>query len=93
LEDLDAEVESNSAWVTISENIKILESRLLWTGRISHGLTKVLKIIIIIIIQRKQAKLQWLQDSSEINWDNLNNVRCEARRHFRNKEGISDRQN
>jgi hypothetical protein len=29
LEDLDAEVESNSAWVTISENIKILESRLL----------------------------------------------------------------
>jgi hypothetical protein len=28
--------------------------------------------------------LQWLQDSSEINGDNLNNVRCEASRHFRN---------
>jgi hypothetical protein len=29
--------------------------------------------------------LQWLQDPSEINADNLNNVRCEASRHFRNK--------
>jgi hypothetical protein len=34
----------------------------------------------------KQAKLQWLQDPSEINGDNLNNVRCEASRYFRNKE-------
>jgi hypothetical protein len=30
--------------------------------------------------------LQWLQDPGEINGDNLNNVRCEARRHFRNKK-------
>jgi hypothetical protein len=30
--------------------------------------------------------LQWLQDPSEINADNLNNVRREASRHFRNKK-------
>jgi hypothetical protein len=36
--------------------------------------------------KRKQAKLQWLQDPSEINGDNLNNVRCEACTHFRNKK-------
>jgi uncharacterized protein (UPF0297 family) len=30
--------------------------------------------------------LQWLQDPSEINGDNLNNVRREASRHFRNKK-------
>jgi hypothetical protein len=36
--------------------------------------------------QRKQAKLQWLQDPSEVNEDNLNNVRREASRHFRNKK-------
>jgi hypothetical protein len=36
--------------------------------------------------QRKQAKLQWLQDPSEINEDNLNNVRHEARRYFINKK-------
>jgi hypothetical protein len=40
-----------------------------------------------LLDQRKQAKLQWLQDPSEINGDNLNNVRCEASRHFRNKTG------
>jgi hypothetical protein len=34
----------------------------------------------------KQAKLQWLQDPSEINGDNLNNVRREASRYFRNKK-------
>jgi hypothetical protein len=28
--------------------------------------------------------LHWLQDPSEINGDNLNNVRCEASKHFRN---------
>jgi hypothetical protein len=39
-----------------------------------------------LLDQRKQAKLQWLQDPSEINGDNLNNVRREAIRHFRNKK-------
>jgi hypothetical protein len=38
-----------------------------------------------LIDQRKQAKLQWLHNPSEINRDNLSNVTCEASRHFRNK--------
>ena len=33
----------------------------------------------------KQAKKQRLQDPDQSNVDNLNNVRCEASRHFRNK--------
>jgi hypothetical protein len=33
----------------------------------------------------KQAKLQWLQDPSKLNRDNLNNIRRETSRHFRNK--------
>ena len=36
--------------------------------------------------QRKQAKMQWIQDPSKSNLDNLNNVRCEANRHIRNKK-------
>jgi hypothetical protein len=32
------------------------------------------------------AKLQWLQDPSEINRDNLNNIRHETSRHFSNKK-------
>jgi hypothetical protein len=41
-----------------------------------------------LLDQRKQAKLQWLQDPIEIrvNGDNMNNVRREASRHFRNKK-------
>ena len=30
--------------------------------------------------------MQWLQDPNQGNVDNLNNVRREASRHFRNKE-------
>jgi len=30
--------------------------------------------------------MQWVQDLSQSNVDNLNNVRCEASRHFRNKK-------
>jgi len=33
-----------------------------------------------------QAKMQWVQDPSESNVNNLNNVRHEASRHFRNKK-------
>jgi hypothetical protein len=39
-----------------------------------------------LVDQRKQVKLQWLQDPSEINGDNLNTVRCESNRHFRYKK-------
>jgi hypothetical protein len=47
-----------------------------------------------ILAHKKQSKLQWLQDPSEINGDNLNNVRREASRHFRNKkEGTSEGKN
>jgi hypothetical protein len=48
-----------------------------------------------LVDRRKQAKLQWLQDPSAVNKDNLNNVRREASRHFRNKkrEYLKDNKN
>jgi hypothetical protein len=48
-----------------------------------------------LLDQRKQVKLQWLQDASEINGDNPNNVRHKASRHFRNrgKEHLKDKTN
>ena len=36
--------------------------------------------------QRKQAKMQWIQDPSQSNADNLNNVRRDDSRHYRNKK-------
>jgi hypothetical protein len=86
LEDLDAEVESNSAWETIRENIKISAKESLgylelkkYEPWLDEGCSKLLD-------QREQAKLKWLQDPSEINGDNLNNVRREASKYFRNKK-------
>ena len=36
--------------------------------------------------QRKRAKMQWVQDPCQSNVDNLNSVRREVSRHFRNKK-------
>ena len=36
--------------------------------------------------QGKQAKIQWVQDRSQSSVDNLNSIRHEASRHFRNKK-------
>jgi hypothetical protein len=35
--------------------------------------------------KRKQAKIQWFQNPNQSNGDNMNNVRREASRHFKNK--------
>jgi hypothetical protein len=45
--------------------------------------------------KHKRDTLQWLQDPSEIHVDNLNNIRYEASRHFRNKkkEYLKDKTN
>jgi hypothetical protein len=39
-----------------------------------------------LVDRRKQAKLQWLQDPSVANEDNLRNERRKASRRFRNKK-------
>jgi hypothetical protein len=42
-----------------------------------------------ILDQRKQAKMQWIQDPSQRNVDNLNKVRRDAQQTFQEqKEGI-----
>jgi hypothetical protein len=39
-----------------------------------------------ILDQRKQAKMKWIQYPSQSNVDNMNKVRRDASRHFRNKK-------
>jgi hypothetical protein len=75
LEDLDAKMEINSAWEMIRDNIKI-------SAKESRGYFELKKHKpwfdkgrSELVDQRKQAELQWLQDPSEINGNNLNNVR------------------
>ena len=45
-----------------------------------------MKKVNFFLNKRKPAKMQWLQDPSQSNIVNLNNVRRETSRHFRNKE-------
>jgi ATP-dependent exoDNAse (exonuclease V) alpha subunit len=86
LEDFDAEVEINSAWEMIRGNIKISAKESLGYFKLKNHKPWVDKGCSELLAQRKQAKLQWLQDQSEINWVNLNNIKQEASRYFRNKK-------
>jgi hypothetical protein len=85
LEDLDTEVEINSAWKTIIENIKFSAKESLGYYELKKHKPWFHKGCSELLDRRKQAKLQWLQDASEINGDNLNNVRHEASKYFNNK--------
>jgi hypothetical protein len=84
----------NSAWETIRQDIKISAKESLGHYELKTHKPWFDKGCSKLLDQWKQAKLQWLQDPSEINGDNLNNERRESSRYFRNKkEGISERQN
>jgi hypothetical protein len=82
----------NKAWETIRENIKISVKKSIHYELKKHkpwfdeGYSKLLD-------QRKQGKLQWLQDPSEINGEKLKTIRRETSGHFRNKGRIFERQN
>jgi hypothetical protein len=67
LEDLDAEVEINSAWKMIRENTKIPAKESLGYYELKKRKPWFDEARSELVDQRKQAKLQWLQDPSEIN--------------------------
>jgi hypothetical protein len=76
----------NRAWETIRENVKISAQRSLgyyelkkYKPWVDEGCSELLE-------QRKQTKLQWLQNPSAINGDNLSNIKRYTSRHFRNKK-------
>jgi hypothetical protein len=83
---LDFVVEIIGAWETIRENIKISAKENLGCFELKKLMPWFDKGCSTLLVERKQAKLQCIQDPSEINGDNLNNVRCEASRLLRNKK-------
>jgi hypothetical protein len=86
LEDLDVEVECNSAWEIIRENTKISAKESLGYCELKKHKPWFDEACSKLVDQKKQAKLQWLQDPSEINGDNQRIVRREASRYFRKKK-------
>jgi hypothetical protein len=73
-------------WETIRENIKISAKESLGYYEVKKHKPWFDEGCSELLDQRKQAKLQWLQDPSEINGDNLNHIKWETSRHFRNKK-------
>jgi hypothetical protein len=67
LENLDAEVEINSAWGVIRETITISAKECLGYFELKKHKTWFDEGYSKLLDQRKQAKLQWLQNPSEIN--------------------------
>jgi hypothetical protein len=77
-------MEINSVWETTRENIKISPKESLGYYELRKHKPWFDEECSKLLEQRKQTKLQLLQDPSEVNGDNLNNLRREASRHFRN---------
>jgi len=76
----------NRAWENIKENIKTSSTESLGMHEMKHHKPWFDEECLGTLDQRRQAKMQWIQDSSQSNIDTLNKVRRDASRHFRNKK-------
>ena len=76
----------NRAWENIKENIETSVKESLCLHELKQHKPRFDEECLYFLDVMKQAKLQWIQDQSERNVDNLNNVRREASKHFRNKK-------
>jgi len=86
LENLSDGKDINRAWENIKENIKTSVKESLGQHELKQHKPWFDEECLGFLDQRKQAKMQWVQDPSQSNVDNLNNIRCEASTHYRNKK-------
>jgi len=73
------------AWENIKENIKTSATASLGLRELKHIKPWFHEECLGFLEQGKQATMQWIPDPSQSNVDNLNHVRHDASRHFRNK--------
>jgi hypothetical protein len=74
------------AWETTKENMDASAIRSLGYCEMKQHKPRFDEEGSTLLGERKQAKLQWLQNPSQINEDNLSNVRCETSVTFQNKK-------
>jgi len=86
LENLNVDEEVNRVWKNIKENIKTSAKYSLGLHEWKQHKPWFDKECADFLDQRKQAKMQWIRDPSRSNVDNLNNIRRDASRHFRNNK-------
>jgi hypothetical protein len=86
LESLEESFDINNAWESIRKNIKTSAKENLGYQKLKHNKPWFDDECSKLVDQRKQAKLQWLQNPNQISGDNLQNVRHETSRIFRDKK-------
>jgi len=86
LENLSVSEDINRAWENIKENIKTSAKESLDLYNLRQQNPWLDEECLHFLDQRKQAKIQWLQDPNQSNVDNLKNARRESNRHCRNKK-------
>jgi len=86
LENLDDDEDVNRNWENIKENIQTSVKESLGLDEFKQNKPWFDDECLGFLDQRKWAKIQWIQDPSQSSVDNLNNVRHEVSRHFRNKK-------
>jgi len=86
LENLSVSEDINRAWENIKENIKTSAKESLDLYNLRQQNPWLDEECLRFLDQRKQAKIQWLQDPNQSNVDNLKNARRESNRHCRNKK-------
>jgi len=85
LENLSGREDINRAWKKFKEYIKISAKDSLGLYELKQHKPRFDEECLGFLEQRKQAKIQWLQDPKRSNVDNLYHLRREASRHFRDK--------
>ena len=86
LENLNDDEDVDSTWENIKENIQTSAKERVGLHELKQNKPWFDEECLGFVDQRKQAKMQWIQDPSQSKVDNLNNVRLEVSRHFRNKK-------
>jgi len=90
LENLNDGEDINRAWENNKENIKTSATESLVLHELKQHKPWFDEECLGFLDQKKQTKIQWEQESNQSSVDNLYNVRREASRHIRKKEGISE---
>ena len=86
MENSDDDEDVNRTWENIKENIQTSAKESLGLDEFKQNKPWFDEECLGFLDQRKRAKMQWIQDPSQSNVDNLNKVRREVSRHFRNKK-------
>jgi len=86
LENLNDYEDVNRTWENIKENNQTSAKESLHLHEFKQNKPWFDEECLGFLDQRKRVKIQWIQDPSQSNVDNLNNVRREVSRHFRNKK-------